>query len=211
MTQPHRRRTNIDPSPWLPRRIASVTRRVGVGRHVLRRPVDRLEHIVVLAALVLVCAAVPLALVVSMTVNRHSQVLSVTETAQRTRGTATLLVSVPLSIQLDGSDSDVRAAARWRTPTGVTRVGYVSVAPGTNAGQPISIWLDRSGQSVDQPLSADQARWQGVLAGVFTMVGVVALLTSMVVAVRKGLDRARLAEWAVEWRRVEPRWTRRTD
>lgn len=210
MMRPHHRRAGAEPSrQWLPRHIASVTRRVGVGPHVLRRPVDHLEHIVVLAALVLVFAAIPLAIMVSTTVNRHSQAESVTEMADSTRGTATLLATVPVTMQLDGTASTVRAAARWRTPTGAVRVGDVPAAPGTVAGQPIGIWLDSSGHQVDQPLTSDEARWQGVMAGVFTMAAVIALLAMVVVIIRGRLNRARLSDWAAEWRRVEPRWTQR--
>lgn len=175
----------------------------------LRRPVDRLEHIVVLAALVLVFAAIPLAIMVSTTVNRHSQALSVTEMADSTRGTATLLTTVPVTMQLDGTASIVRAAARWRTPAGTVRVGYVPAAPGSVAGQVIAVWLDNSGHQVDQPLTSDEARWQGVMAGVFTMAAAIALLTLVVVIVRGRLNRARLSGWAAEWRRVEPQWTER--
>jgi hypothetical protein len=210
MTQPHHRRSNVEPSQqWLPRHVASVTRRVGVGPHVLRRSVDRLEHIVVLAALVLMFAAIPFAIMVSTTVNRQSQVLSVTETADRTRGTATLLVSVPQSMQLDGAASIVRTAARWRTPAGAVRVGDVPATPGSVAGQSVAIWLNSSGHQVDQPLTSDEAKWQGVMAGVYTMAAVIALLTLVVVILRGRLNRARLSGWAAEWRRVEPRWTNR--
>jgi hypothetical protein len=210
MMRPHHRRTNTDTSQqWLPRHVASVTRRVGMGPHVLRRPVDRLEHIVVLAALALVLAATPLAVAVSMTVNHHNQVLSAAQTADRTRGTATLLATVPLTMQLEGAEATVQAAARWRTPAGAIRVGDIPVRPGSVAGQPIAIWLDSAGHRVDRPLTAAEARWQSVLAGIFTMAAVIALLTVVVVIVRRRLDRVRLSGWAAEWRRVEPRWTQR--
>jgi heme exporter protein D len=171
--------------------------------------VDRLEHIVVLAALILAFAALPLAIGVGTTVNQHRQLLSVVETAESTQDTATLLVTVPLSMQLSGAASIVRAPARWRTPAGVTRVGNVLVTPGSVAGQPITIWLDRAGDQIDQPLTADQAWRQGVLAGLGTMAAVAALLALIVLIVRRRLDRVRLAGWAAEWRRVEPRWTQR--
>jgi hypothetical protein len=208
MTWPRHRKARTETSGRRFRRhLGSLTRRLGLGRTALRRPIDRRGRIGLLAVILIVFTAIPLSVAVSETVARHGQVESVAELADRTLVTATLSETVR---QADpNAPQAVMAAAQWRASDGATHTGYVPAAVGSLAGEHIPIWLDSSGQQVDQPLSADQAQLQGVLAGVCTMATVLALLAIAIAITRYRLNERRLSVWEAEWRQVEPQWTHR--
>jgi hypothetical protein len=190
------------------RPLRSCLRRLSPGPGALRRPVDRWESAVWLAALVVLLTAIPCALAVGSVVHGHELALSSAQSAQRTPVTAVLSENAPPIQQRGVPPTTVLALARWRSG-GVERTDRIAVRPGSPAGQRVSIWVDRSGHQVGRPLTAEQAQWQGAMAVVDTLAAVVALLTVALILVRRRLNRTRLAAWEAEWHQVEPRWTER--
>jgi ABC-type maltose transport system permease subunit len=207
MTWPRHRKARTETGGRCRRHLSALVRRCGLGRTALRRPVDRRGRIGLLTAILIVLAAIPLSVAVSAAVNRQGQVESIAETADRTMAAATLSEDV---LQTDpNAPQAVMAAAQWRARDGATHTGYIPATTGSVAGEHIPIWLDSSGNQVDQPLTADQAYLQGVLAGVCTMATVLALLAIAVAIARYRLNGRRLSAWEAEWRQVEPEWTHR--
>lgn len=118
---------------------------------------------------------------------------------------AVLTEAVPVSGG-EGSGGPAKAEARWRLPNGTTRTGLVEAQEGSKAGAEVDIWLDRSGNPMDAPLSAADIAAVGVLVVVFGWLGAVGLLAGFCVGLHHLLDRHRYRTWDAEWARGEPGW-----
>jgi hypothetical protein len=96
--------------------------------------------------------------------------------------------------------------ARW-TAGGRTRVGDVPAPAGTSEDAAVPVWLNRTGQVQAPPLTAAGARSRIVLAVLFALASLTALLTVLAAATHWLLDRRRLAGWEAAWRSVGPQWS----
>ena len=106
------------------------------------------------------------------------------------------------------TDARVEAKARWTAPDGSTRAGEVRVTPLTPAGSPVRVWTDGDGTQTSEPLSAGEVRLHSVAGGVLLGAGAGGTVLGIVWAVRRRLDRRRMAQWAAEWERIDtwPGW-----
>jgi hypothetical protein len=184
-------------------------RKLGLGRNALRRPVDRLESVALVAAIAVALLSVPFALMAGTAVQRANLAEMATQTATNHQTTAVLVQDAPANSGLDAGLAKEAALGRWRTPSGVERTGQVLAIPGEKAGTPVTVWINDAGQSVDQPLTPDQAYWRGVIAAIMIMVGAVLALGGALAVVRWRLNRRRYSAWDADWRDTEPRWTQR--
>ncbi|MEU5097898.1 hypothetical protein [Streptomyces sp. NPDC020996] len=109
-----------------------------------------------------------------------------------------------------GGSSRAWATVRWTLTHGTTRQGITVVEPGSQAGGTTRIWLDREGNLVSAPATADGARAQGAAlgAGAAVIGGSLVLLAGWGVCAR--IDRRRLNRWDAEWAVVSPQWRGRT-
>ncbi|MGQ4437116.1 Rv1733c family protein [Streptomyces sp. SAS_260] len=128
---------------------------------------------------------------------RHPVSAVLVEDAVRTVGTS------------DGGDS-YRAVVRWTAPDGTSRTGLAHVDSRSRAGSTTHVWLDARGRLVPTPMTADQARLEGVVLAVWTAVSAGGVVLLMGRGVSGWLERRRLEQWDVEWARVGPRWGHRT-
>lgn len=190
-------------------RMAAMARRVGWHPSALRRRSDRIESAVVLGAILLALASVPLGMATYSVVYRHNLAVSATQTAAVHQADATLLDGLPSMPSMSGYNVNLPVQARWRLPNGQSRVGVIRAPEGTAAGSIIPIWTDARGEQIDAPLSTSQAWARGVLAFTLTIVGAIGLLCLACAIVRRYLDRGRFADWEAEWREIGPRWTHR--
>ncbi|MFI9080198.1 hypothetical protein ACIGW8_27680 [Streptomyces sioyaensis] len=95
---------------------------------------------------------------------------------------------------------------RWTAPDGTVRTGETAVSPGVKAGDRTTVWLDRHGSVVRNPVSPEGSLAEGVAIGT-----VAASSTGLVLlgAERAGahlLNRRRYAQWEKEWAEADTQW-----
>ena len=190
-------------------RVASLARRVGCGRNPLRRRSDRIESAVVLGAIVLALASVPLALEIGSLVYHDNLAVVAAQHAADRQIPATLLENAAIDASATGPTT-VPVTARWTRPDGRSAVGQIRAPEDTPVGSVVRIWTDPAGNPIDPPLTEGQAWGRGALAFVATVLGLGALLAGAACVVHSLLNRRRIADWEAEWRQIGPQWTRHT-
>lgn len=187
---------------WMPRLARWLT-----GRNALRRPVDRIEGVVMVALIAAFCVAVAVAAVFGA----HTYQAQRAATAGLRPAVAWLMQAGPADVGLGHAG---QAEAHWTTPAGGEQTGVLttSTAPGITgaaAGTRIPIWLSPSGQPVPPPGDRAVMIIYGLLAGaiIITLAGVALLIVYRLC--RLALDRRRLARWESAWARTGPTWTTR--
>lgn len=191
------------------RHMASLARRVGWGRNPLRRRSDRIENVVVLGAIVLALASIPLSLEIGSLVYQGNLAVVAAQHAADRQIPATLLQSTAVDPAAIGSTT-VPVTARWTRPDGGTTTGQIRVAEDTPSGAIVRIWVDPTGNPIDPPLTEGQAWGRGALAFTGAVVALAMLLSAAVSLVRALLNRRRIADWDTEWRHIGPQWTSHT-
>ena len=101
----------------------------------------------------------------------------------------------------------VWSPARW-VADGHARTGDVPAPAGASAGSTVRVWVDGSGKAQAPPLTAAGARNRILIAALFALASLTALLTVAALVARWVLDRKRIASWAADWLSVEPQWSR---
>jgi hypothetical protein len=177
------------------------------GRNALRRPVDRIEGVVLVALSAALLVAVTMAALLGMHTYQSQRAAS-----------ASLRPAVAVLIQagpVDVSPAYIgQAEARWRDRgggegSGVLTTVFTPDIVGAVAGARIPVWLDRSGQPAAPP-GGQVAMILNALAEAAAAAGgaAVALLICYTLC-RLALDRRRLAAWESAWSLTGPRWTTR--
>lgn len=190
----------------------ALWRRFGLGSGPLKRTSDRVEVASRLALVLLLLLAVPAAELAGAA--RYSAVQSTVreQAGSRSAVTATLLADAPGTHSPGiGSTvpSGVRATAAWEGPDGVSHTGTVTAAPGSRAGTPVTVWVDRAGRPTPAPIDEGEAVAQGTVTGVAVLAGVALAGVCGHAAVLWLLARRRLRRWGDDWAAVEPLWASR--
>ncbi|WP_242548027.1 hypothetical protein [Amycolatopsis sp. MtRt-6] len=127
------------------------------GRGSVARASDRFQAGVGVFVVLLALAALPVAAGFGSETYVRQQVRSAQQLGERTRVTATLLADGPpmaansrAGVVGSGRTTD----ATWVLADGTRRVGQVAAARGTLTGETSTIWVDRTGNPVDPPLSS---------------------------------------------------------
>lgn len=187
------------------RRVSRLARLL-TGRNALRRPVDRIEGVVLVALSAAFLAAVAFACIVG------------THTYQSQRAATVGLRPAAAVLLQDGPTAPLvrvgQAEAQWFVPGGGQQSGVLTTATtpdiaGAAAGARISVWLNRSGQPAAPPAGQAVMVLYALVAGAM-VAGLAGLALLLVYALcRLVLDRRRLAAWESAWDRTGPRWTTR--
>src|SRR5262249_53276550 len=119
---------------------------------------------------------------------------------------ATLTADAPHGPIVTG-DGMHSVPARWTLPNGAPRTGLVPAPTGMRAGQPVTIWLDRSGTLASEPGTPESAALAGLAVAMGLWITTIAALCVLFVIARLLLDRHRLAAWHRDWLRVAATWT----
>ena len=127
------------------------------------------------------------------------------EAGTQTMVTATVLESVPM-LALEQPPSDV--PARWTGPDGEPRTGIVTVVAGTEAGDEVPIWVDRTGVRVPPPQAQLDAAGAAFLSGFAVLIAGETLCGGGWLLVRRVTAAANARRWAREWDTVGPSWTK---
>jgi hypothetical protein len=190
-----------------PRRMSRLVRWLA-GRNTLRRPVDRIEGVVLVA----LAAAFLVVMAVASVLGVHTYQSQRAASAGLRPVVAVLSQAGPLSYGAVGQLG--QAEARWRDTGGSERSGVLTTvtAPGilgAAAGDPIPVWLDRSGQPAAPP-GGQVAMIVNALAPSTAVAGGAGMTLLVCYGLcRLVLDRRRLAAWESAWSRTGPRWTTR--
>jgi len=188
------------------RRVSRLARLL-TGRNALRRPVDRIEGVVLVALSATFLAGVAFACVVGT----HTYQSQRAATVGLRPAAAVLLQDGPA---VGGLGRVGQAEAQWSDPGGGRQSGVLTIvtAPdiaGAAAGAQIPVWLNRSGQPAAPPADQPAMIIYALLAGA-VVAGLAGLALLLVYALcRLALDRRRLAAWESAWDRTGPRWTTR--
>ena len=188
-------------------RQVSRLARLLTGRNALRRPVDRIEGMVLVA----LSAAFLTAVAFACLVGTHTYQSQRAATVGLRPAAAVLLQHGPAA---GGLVRGGQAEARWFVPgtgqqSGVLTTTTAPDIAGAAAGARISVWLNRSGQPAAPPADQTVMIIYALVAG--TVVAVLAGLALLLVysLCRLALDRRRLAAWESAWDRTGPSWTTR--
>jgi hypothetical protein len=185
-----------------------VARRLGFDHNPLRRRLDLIDGWLVPAVIAAFLTLGPLlAGGVGLWVHADN---AAAQRAQRSWHEVRAVVLAPVAgpaMAGNGSNSWlVWAPARW-TADGRTQAGNAPVPAGTSLDAVVPVWLNRAGHVQVPPLSAGAARDRIVVAAVFALASLAALLTILAALARWLIDRRRLAGWEAAWRSVGPQWS----
>jgi hypothetical protein len=188
--------------------LVAAVRRLGFGRNPLCRTSERIQAVVVLLAIVVGLAAIPVAAAVGTAVYR-----SAAEAAQAARATTelvqvrTLEDSPPLLSETPAWSTD-RVRAEWRDKNGIRHEVTAEVAVGTQAGARVTAWVDEKGNVTHAPASAAAVLAASLAAGLGILVASWAALLLVVLGLQWVFNWIRLRGWQAEWESVEPSWSR---
>ena len=191
-------------------RLARCARRLGVGRNPLRRRTDRIEAVIILATMILLLVAVPLA---AFVVGRQAGDLALRQAHARQAAehavTAVLLQQAPPTGAPDPYTSVqwTTVLARWQPPGQRPRSGEVPAPAGTRAGRTVTVWTDASGAITSPPPDQRMIVGDVCIATVATWLIMSSLVLGSSGLARRALDRRRLRAWDAEWRVAGLLWS----
>ncbi|MFF8534434.1 hypothetical protein ACF07B_21255 [Streptomyces sp. NPDC015532] len=169
-------------------------------RNPLRRRSDVAEAWLGVAAAALLLLAVPALGVATAAVAEHS---ALDEARGLHRTTARLVGDAPeptpVRFSVLATDDRVSAIVRWTTPSGTSRSGPASVAAGSRAGSPATVWLDDAGRNHPAPPTPAQARTQAAALGAAAGAGAGVLVLGGWWVARVRLEVRRSARWDHDW------------
>ena len=162
-------------------------------RNPLLRKADRIEALVILVALVVSLAAIPVAGVAGAVVygvchSRYAQ-----EADQRHTVVATVTAT-----GIDSVDASL-VQASWPVAVG-ERSGPIEVTTAAKVGQGVRIWIDKAGNPADPPTPSGRAVADAFATVLSIMLTIGLGMTSLVTGTCSRLDRARDVEWEREIR-----------
>jgi hypothetical protein len=180
-----------------------------------RRPVDRIEDVVIWVLISLALLTVVLAATVAA--RRYGEVMHRVdiEARERTQVQAVLLEPTRQLLVTDDRTRVVRevpsrAPVTYTAPDGTERRAEVLVAGRRPAGATVPVWMDRSGQTTGAPARGPDAVRDAASGAVGVLVVGAVVLGGVWAGVRRGIDRVVMARWEREWEQVEPQWSGRS-
>ncbi|MEU0333451.1 hypothetical protein [Streptomyces sp. NPDC006193] len=177
-------------------------------RNPLRRRADVLEAWVVLGAVVLtVLTGVPAGWAAARSVEHGLA----RERATARPAVARVVTRVPgpsRGGRHAPAGERVWAEVRWTAADGSARTARVRVAPGSEAGTPVTVWTDPRGRQVDRPTTASESALRAALTGVLVGASAAAVPVAGGLALRGRIVRRRTDAWDTEWARLGPQWGR---
>jgi hypothetical protein len=164
-----------------------------VGRNPLVRASDRLELLIVtLAISVVVLAAACAGALGTAVYDARSRVYSAQAKARHAVvAEATHDSAVVLGV---GDNMTTRVNVRWQVD-GAGHTGSLALDHAAKTGDPLMIWVDRSGNRVDPPTPTSQAGVDAVVVAYFSWQVVALVAAGLIRIARSRLDRRRYFGW----------------
>ncbi|MBV9381324.1 MAG: hypothetical protein JOY82_08365 [Streptosporangiaceae bacterium] len=194
------------------RGLRAAVRRLWPDRNPLRRATDHAEAMLVAGLFLLFLVCAPLLSLGAWhwaAAAAHRTQLE-QQAASRQVSAVVLQNTPPAVLGVQPSSLVTSARARWVAPGGAVHTGTVPVMAGTRAGSRVPVWVGRNGQQTAPPLEPSQVTMQAAQAAVGAPFVLALPLGGIWLAVRRVLNRRRLAAWEAGWAAFGPRWTRRT-
>ena len=104
----------------------------------------------------------------------------------------------------------VPTQASWSSAAGVRRSGVVPAEPGSRKGTLVTVWTDASGYLDSPPLAISEVASQADAATTGVIVGAGVVYIAGAAAVRRLMNRRRMAAWDADWRATAPTWNRQS-
>jgi hypothetical protein len=189
-----------------------LARRLWPYRNPLARVADRVEAAALLLVVLVGLLMTPVA--AARGSEAYATQRAITDELSRTHRptTAVLLADPPLLSAVSPGrvvHGKTSVPVRWSLPDGTVRTGQVLADDWLHAGTQLAIWLDRFGNPVDPPPTADTPIVTGLGVALVSWLVVMTLLIAGLAALRLLLGRSRRAAWHRDWESVEPEWSRR--
>ena len=185
---------------------------VAVWHNPMARSCDRVRAALALALIGLCVLAFPVAAIAGSMIWASGSATAAQENADRTKVSAELLTDAPLP-QLSAHgyplNGPLAATATFIDRAGTVQTGLIPVSSGQQAGEHVSIWLDRSGAVTDPPLNVADAAARAIIVGLGGWLAVGLVLASLYGLFRRSLNVRSRARWDAEWQLVEPLWSNR--
>jgi hypothetical protein len=186
---------------------AGLVRRLGIDANPLRRGLDRIETLVILAALVVAALAIPVAAAAGTNAQAGAATEAARQRAESRSVPARTLDDAVAPLRAGPIASLVSVSVAWVDDAGEPQQGTVAIERGTKAGSEVSIWVDARGRQVHPPASQSDTTAVGVSTAIGVLMAAWATLGVIVLGARRWLDRCRLRTWEIDWRRIAPLWT----
>jgi hypothetical protein len=192
-----------------------VMRYLGLDRNPLRRTTDRVDTWLTLALMATMLLAGP---VVAWTAGAAAY-RTVIHTGAEGRADRfavnaileadSIVYPVGVADGIEASPQRPPVPARWTGPDGSRHNGNIVPRGRDRAGSAVVIWTDAQGNLASSPRPYQDAVGRGVTVGLLAFAGLALVAVCLRLAVRRQLDRRRLASWQAEWTLIEPRWSGR--
>jgi hypothetical protein len=179
-----------------------------------RRPVDRLEDLVIWMLITL--GLLPAVLAAAVAARRHGEGMHRVEleTRQRIQVQAVLLEPAPQLLVVDDRSRAVRLVpasvpVRYRAPDGMERRATALVKGRRPAGVVVPVWVDRYGAITNAPAHGIDAVRSAAMGAAGVLAVSALVLGGIGAGVRTAARRFAMRRWEQEWEQVEPLWSGR--
>lgn len=179
--------------------------------HPLRRRVDWLTALAIVALAVLALIAIPTCVVIGKALHDQQAQVAAREAVDRYQTTAVLTATPQTYMVGDNPENQTAvsdAAVRWTDHHGQTHSAVIRVPQGSDQGGTTPVWVDPSGQLVPPPTTQVQVAASAALTAGFLLLAVETGCLVVAAGVHRLAGAYARRAWAREWEVVEPRWTR---
>ena len=165
------------------------------GRDPLVRPIDRIEALAAVLAVVMALFAVPITAAIG-TAGYDSSRSAYAEQADTRQAVTATITDVPAHQQVLRTGT-VTAQARW-TAGGGEHTGTVKAQSTTETGDIVEIWVDDDGAQVPAPPSTSRAAVEAAMGAFVIWICVAATAAALFGLTRSACDRVRFRRWQHE-------------
>jgi hypothetical protein len=189
-------------------RVRRLRRRMGFDRNPLRRRSDRIETMIRAGLILIFLFCGPLAAIGVGHYVRGGAERGASAGLQRHQVRA-LVIGSPNPFQC-GRFGCRHAATlvRWRAPGGSQRTAEIRLGSPAQAGDHVTVWVDKAGALAGPPDSSDYTD-AAFAAAAFTVLALAVVCLLAGVITHAEFDVRRMAAWQNRWSVVEPMWSGR--
>lgn len=173
------------------------------SRNPLMRATDRFDAVVAAVLIAFILMMVPFAAAFGTVTNTGLNERSQAELQTRYAQSAVLIddprhVVVPDAASRFPETQD-RATAQWTAPDGALRSTVVETRSGTHRGDTVTVWVDMSGNVVDEPRLGVENAVIAVSAALSVWAAAAVCSVLLYLGVRWVNGRSRMRQWDREW------------
>jgi hypothetical protein len=164
------------------------------GRNPLVRRIDRLELLIVALGILVVVVAAAFAGALGTAVHDARSRVYIAQAQTRHTVIARAIDDSTIVLGVDDNTATTRVNARWQV-NGSEHTGSLNWDHAVKTGDPLTIWVDRSGDRVDAPTPISQAGVDAVGVAYMAWQSVALAAAGLIWWGRSRLDRRRDSAW----------------